>query len=206
MPLASLMFVLLEPVCRALAHASIASSGAHSGEQEYLVEVAMAVRDFSLGNNAAAMPSGDDYRTAITPDAISHLLDVRVVFLALTVLFVAVLIAVVVLVIIAIKRKRSRALAPALIIGGLVPLAASIVLALVVVVDFSAFFTWMHGLFFADGTWTFPYDSLLIRSLPVGFWISCAAVWAGGMALLCIGSIVCGLLLKRRQAAGVEQA
>jgi uncharacterized membrane protein len=57
------------------------------------------------------------------------------------------------------------------------------------VTDFESFFAAFHGVFFASGTWTFPYDSLLIRLFPEPFWIASGAAWA---ALLALGA---GLLL-----------
>jgi integral membrane protein (TIGR01906 family) len=182
-----------------LAESSIAAHTSEPEERERLAEVALAVRDFSLGNDYAAMPTGEDYRTAITPDAISHLLDVRIVFVTSVLAFVVFLLAILVLLIIAIKRKKAATLAHPFIIGGILPLAAAALLGLAVAIDFGAFFTWMHGIFFADGTWTFPADSLLIRSLPFNFWFACAVVWAGCMALLCIISIATGMLISRRQ-------
>ena len=192
------MVVLSEPVCQALAETSITRYTNDSEELDDLVAVAMAVRDFSVGNNAAAMPTGEDYRTAITPDAIKHLLDVRVVFLGTGVATVLVFIALAVLVFLCVKRHGVQRLARPLVVGGGAPLAATGILAIAIAVDFSAFFTWMHSLFFASGTWTFPADSLLIRALPYEFWVSCAIVWAASMVLLCVISVVIGLVLARR--------
>jgi integral membrane protein (TIGR01906 family) len=194
------MVVLSAPVTQALAEASIAHNSADPAEHERLVAVAMAVRDFSLGNDYASLPAGEDYRSAITADALAHLLDVRVVFvisvLASVVLFVVLL----TLFIVSIKRKGSAIATGPLIIGGAIPLAAAAILAVAIAIDFNAFFVWLHGLFFAEGSWTFPADSLLIRALPYNFWVSCAVVWAASMALFCLINIVAGLLLQRRQA------
>jgi len=195
------MVVLSEPVCRALAETSIAEHVSDPNEQTFLVDTALAVRDFSLGNNAAPMPAGEDYRNAITPDAIAHLLDVRVVFLASELAFFVLFLALTILMIVAVRRTKAGSrvgyLVRPLIIGGIIPLVAALLLAIVIAVDFGAFFVWMHGIFFADGTWTFPADSLLIRSLPYKFWIASAFVWAGSMVLLCVISIAVGILLVR---------
>jgi integral membrane protein (TIGR01906 family) len=208
LPLAALMGVLSEPVCHALADATIARANDDSdlrtalegspAQHERLVGVALAVRSFSLGNDDAALPPGTDYHDAITPDAVSHLRDVRTVFIACELGFALVFAALLVLIIIAVRRSGATCLSRPLIIGGAVPLAAALILGLAITLDFSAFFTWMHSLFFASGTWTFPADSLLIRALPFEFWVGCAAVWAGSMAGLCIVAILAGLLLKRR--------
>jgi uncharacterized membrane protein len=59
---------------------------------------------------------------------------------------------------------------------------------LAAVFDFSTFFAAFHSLFFAAGTWQFPYDSLLIRLFPERFWTTAGAAWAvlaaGGAGLL----------------------
>jgi len=198
LPLAALMVVFSTPVCQALAEAAIPQNAADPAEHEELVSTALAVRDFSLGNDNAAMPTGSDYHTAITPDAVSHLLSVRTVFLTCVFACILLFVALLVLIIIAVKRKGSGVLARPLIIGGAIPLAAAIVLGVVVMVDFEGFFVWMHGLFFAAGTWTFPDDSLLIRSLPYNFWVSCGVVWAASMAVLCLISVIIGIVFARR--------
>lgn len=205
-PLAALMVVLSEPVCLALAQASIVSLPGASEEHDFLVSVAMAVRDFSLGNNAAAMPAGEDYRTAITPDAIAHLLDVRIVFIAALYATMLLFLALVILIVVVVRRSGVKALARPLVAGGAVPLAAAAILGVAITLDFNAFFTWMHGIFFASGTWTFPADSLLIRALPYEFWIACAVVWAASMAVLCAVSIVLGALFGRRPASAPVDA
>ncbi len=201
LPLAALMIVLSPPVCQVLADATVGFA-----DHEYLVTIAMAVRDFSLGNDAAAFPLGSDYRTAMTPDALQHLLDVRTVFIACEIAAAVLCAALVVLCILVVRHSGARHLARPLIIGGAVPLAAAALLGAAVAIDFYAFFAWMHSLFFAAGTWTFPADSLLIRALPTGFWTGCAVVWAICMALLCIASLVTGILLKRRGRKTVEKS
>ena len=67
--------------------------------------------------------------------------------------------------------------------------------------DFDALFTAFHGLFFAEGTWTFASDSLLIQTFPEQFWATAAGVWAG-LILLCAAG-TCGRRggCWRRQAA-----
>jgi len=199
------MVVLSAPVCHLLADLAIGQSALDPSEHEYLVGIAMAVRDFSLGNDAAALPIGEDYRTAMTPDALYHLLDVRVVFVLSELACGFVGVALLVLAIIAVKRAGGGVLARPLIIGGAIPLAMALILGIAIAVDFSAFFVWLHGLFFADGTWTFPADSLLIRALPFEFWVSCAVVWAGSMALFCLISIGSGAVLERRYAPSSSQ-
>ncbi|NTU90272.1 MAG: hypothetical protein HGA54_10325, partial [Actinobacteria bacterium] len=49
-------------------------------EHSEMVAVAEGVRAFSLGDDEADLPLGTDYKTALTQDAIDHLLEVRAVF------------------------------------------------------------------------------------------------------------------------------
>jgi len=197
LPLCGLMTVLSAPMVNNIARFTIAPTPDDPAEKLYLMEIAVAVRDFSMGNDAAALPLGDDYRTSITPDAISHLLDVRVVFVLAFYSYLFLLFALAILAIIQIRRKGIHSLTRPFIIGGAIPLGAALLLGLAVLIDFNAFFIWMHGIFFADGTWTFPADSLLIRALPNSFWVGATVVWAASMVLFCILSMVAGYLLHR---------
>lgn len=52
------------------------------------------------------------------------------------------------------------------------------------VLDFAAFFSAFHSLFFAEGTWVFPADSVLIGVYPEEFWMACGVAWAGTAALI----------------------
>jgi integral membrane protein (TIGR01906 family) len=77
-----------------------------------------------------------------------------------------------------VARRRWRPLAGSMRAGayallGLLALAGSSAF-----LDFSTFFAAFHGLFFADGTWTFPYDSMLIRLFPERFWVVSGVAWA----------------------------
>lgn len=81
--------------------------------------------------------------------------------------------------------------------GGIATLAIIIVLLAWALISFSGLFAVFHSLFFAEGTWTFPADSLLVTMLPEAFWIGMGAVWISISAILAIASIVLGLFIKR---------
>lgn len=55
--------------------------------------------------------------------------------------------------------------------SGFVILAALAALALMAVLDFDFLFNGVHGLFFAEGTWTFSGESMLIKLYPERFWV-----------------------------------
>ena len=78
-----------------------------------------------------------------------------------------------------VARRRSRHLRSGMVWGAGAVTALVALAGLAGLLDFSSLFAAFHGLFFAQGTWTFPYDSLLIRLFPERFWSVSAAVWAG---------------------------
>lgn len=85
-----------------------------------------------------------------------------------------------------------------LVAAGAIVLVAFAGLGAWALIDFNGFFTAFHSLFFAQGNWTFPYDSLLICSLPTEFWMGMGAVWLAVSALLSILSILVGFKLRKR--------
>jgi uncharacterized membrane protein len=89
-----------------------------------------------------------------------------------------------------VARRRRRPLANSMRTGAAVVAVSLAAAAAVGLLDFEAFFAWFHGLFFAPGTWTFPYDSLLIRLFPERFWVTAAVAWG---LLAGIGAVILGL-------------
>lgn len=67
--------------------------------------------------------------------------------------------------------------------GAVATLVAAVVIGALAVLNWSAFFTNVHALFFADGTWTFDYSDSLIRLYPAQFWID-AGIGVGVLVLL----------------------
>jgi hypothetical protein len=64
--------------------------------------------------------------------------------------------------------------------------------------DFDGMFAAFHGLFFEQGTWSFPWDSLLICMYPEAFWTGMAAVWGSVSVAFAVACIVVGLVARRR--------
>lgn len=185
-----------------------------------LVQAAVATRDYTVGSNDReavfamlhdinegagtryAQASPDELAAApeeytLPADALSHLDDVyRVVAGARIALLAIALLAVAACAHMAVRVGR-RALGGALMAAGIVVVAAFALLAAWVVADFNGFFAAFHSLFFANGTWTFSYDSLLITMYPPEFWMGMGAVWLATTGLLSILAIVIGGLLRR---------
>lgn len=185
-----------------------------------LVRAAVAARDYtvafndrdalfatlrSINESANTRYAGaDDAQLAAAPDAytldadaLSHLDDVfcvvsvaRVALAAVAVLAVAAAAHVGV-------RSGRRALGSVLAASGAAVLVAFALLAAWVLVDFNGFFAAFHSLFFADGTWTFSYESLLITMYPPAFWMGMGAVWLAVTAALSAAALICGTRLRK---------
>ncbi|MBQ9001531.1 MAG: DUF1461 domain-containing protein, partial [Eggerthellaceae bacterium] len=81
---------------------------------------------------------------------------------------------------------RKRLVGRILTAAGFVVVALFAALGVFAALDFQSFFQTFHGVFFSQGNWQFPYDSLLICSLPTAFWTGMAAVWLAVSALASI--------------------
>jgi hypothetical protein len=149
------------------------------------VRLSALVRALVVDREYAPLPETWNGRPAFDAAAVSHLMDVRGVLdgariatgisAALLAVWVGLCIA----------RRRWRALAGGMRAGAYA-LFGSLVLA--------AF----HGLFLAAGTWTFPYDSMLISLFPERFWVASGLAWAA-LSAACAG----GLLVAARAVPSV---
>jgi hypothetical protein len=126
---------------------------------------------------------------AFDPSAVSHLMDVRAVLSGARAATGAAAALLGIWVAFAVARKRWSRLARGMRTGAYSVLGVLGLSVLAAFADFSAFFAAFHGLFFRSGTWTFPYDSLLIRLFPESFWVTSGVAWGvlsatGAMLLL----------------------
>jgi integral membrane protein (TIGR01906 family) len=126
--------------------------------------------------------------------AVGHLIDVRDVLSAARIATGAAAALLAAYVAWCIARRRWRPLARGLRAAAFGLLGLIALGGIAALLDFSAFFAAFHGLFFADGTWLFPYDSLLIRLFPERFWTTAGVAWAAlaaaGAGLLLVTSAV----------------
>lgn len=117
----------------------------------------------------------DEY--SLPRNALSHLQDCTPIFttgrISVGVVGGFALVGLIVLGILA-GRKR---IGGTLIAGSALVIGILVALGIWAAVDFDGIFTWMHTLFFAQGSWVFNSDSLLITLFPEAFWAAMAGLW-----------------------------
>ena len=135
-------------------------------------------------------------RYVYSDDAISHLDDCySVAMIAYTLVAVALILAVASL---AAMRSRVGA-ARALTRAGAGIVALFTVAGIWAAIDFDGLFAAFHSLFFQAGTWTFPYDSLLITLYPTAFWMGMGGIWLAVTCGLSILAVLIGFTLGHKQ-------
>lgn len=190
----SVALITTPPYVRLMVRAVNSAELTGLGEQGTL-EAAEDVRRFVVDPNAPALPSAIGGMPAFDEAAVEHLVDVRDVMVParwLTLGLFALTAAW------ALLRRRTPAgrrtldssstAAAAILLGG------SVLAVAVGALDFNALFTWFHSIFFAQGTWVFPYEALLIRVFPLPFWIAAGATWG---ALVLISAVALCLFVRR---------
>jgi integral membrane protein (TIGR01906 family) len=106
-----------------------------------------------------------NYTTAET----SHLEDVKKVMNVVDYLFLLSLL--ISTLIITHHRKNWKTVKEFLYYGSLTSLLVTIIILLAILLNFNSSFTIFHQIFFPQGNWTFPADSLLIQTFPIKFFI-----------------------------------
>lgn len=113
---------------------------------------------------------------------VSHMVDVKNVLLPVFFGGLALLI-IAVLIMFALRSVAPGGVRRGLFAGSLITLLMIAGLAVLAALNWNAFFTGVHQLFFKDGTWTFNYSDTLIRLYPPQFWID-AGIGVGALVLL----------------------
>jgi integral membrane protein (TIGR01906 family) len=192
----SFKVVLLPPITAALADNTV-NDRLSALDHDALVEVAEQGRAYVAGDRGAQMPVGNDERTSFTPDVVSHMKDVRYVIQGAQILTFICVVLLVALSILTTRSKGFLSVTSGLFFGGIVAVAGTLLLVIFGALNFDALFTGMHEIFFADGTWTFAADSLLICTYPESFWLGMAIVWAVVLVFLSVLVSTIGFLLRR---------
>lgn len=129
---------------------------------------------------------------------VGHLEDVASVLALAQVATAASLLVVAALAVWLWRRGRGGLLGRTLVTGGAAGLVSVVVAGAIALIDFDGFFTLFHRLFFAQGTWTFPWDSLLIRLFPEAFWAVAGLSWGLGIMLISAAYVFVGRTLRSR--------
>lgn len=90
-------------------------------------------------------------------------------------------------------RKR---IGGTLIAGSALVIGILVALGIWAAVDFDGIFTWMHTLFFAQGSWVFNSDSLLITLFPEAFWAAMAGLWIISSVIFALIAGIVGKILS----------
>lgn len=166
---------------------------ADSADRAVLLESAEQIRRFTVGveSGIAVDPTG---LAGLDRGALDHLLDVRTIVRVVgAVLLVAGVLAAVIAVAAASGGVNVTVLAASLRWAGAGVFAAVAVAGAVIAIGFDWFFVTFHHVLFADGTWTFSADSLLIRTFPEPFWIAAAVGWLAVVVAVAIVLLLAGL-------------
>ena len=183
--------------------ASMAIAGKHytfdDNDREKLdAAIAEANVAAEAGGRAGAV-TGENTARSLPADAISHLDDVyRVASVAKPALVIVAVLCIAGLAHEAVRISR-RALGRTLMAGGGLVLAAFCALGAWAAIDFDGLFAAFHSLFFQAGTWTFPYDSLLITLYPTAFWMGMGGIWLAVTCGLSILAVLIGFTLGHKQ-------
>ena len=183
--------------------ASMAIAGKHytfdDNDREKLdAAIAEANVAAEAGGRAGAL-TGENTARSLPADAISHLDDVyRVASVAKPALVIVAMLCIAGLAHVAV-RIGQRALGRTLMAGGGLVLAAFFALGAWAAIDFDGLFAAFHSLFFQAGTWTFPYDSLLITLYPTAFWMGMGGIWLAVTCGLSILAVLIGFTLGHKQ-------
>ena len=90
-----------------------------------------------------------------------------------------------------------RTFGTVLLCAGLGTIAIFAILGIWAAIDFEGLFAVFHSLFFAQGSWVFSADSLLITMYPEPFWIGMGAIWLATTIAVSAISAIAGLALCR---------
>lgn len=162
-----------------------------------MLTLAEQVRAFVV-EREGVLPNTVHGRAAFDAAAVSHLEDVAAVMAGARWATGLAFVVFIGIVIWWIRKREFLPVSHSFIGGGAGVVTAAVIAGLVGQANFDAFFAWFHSLFFSAGTWTFPYDSLLIQLFPEGFWIAGGIAWAVLCAVFAGASVAAGLALRHR--------
>ena len=132
----------------------------------------------------------------LDPEAIEHLDDVFGVLATAEPVVLGVLIAAVLTAVGVGCASGRRTFGTVLLCAGLGTIAIFAILGIWAAIDFEGLFAVFHSLFFAQGSWVFSADSLLITMYPEPFWIGMGAIWLATTIAVSAVSAIAGFALR----------
>ncbi len=138
-------------------------------------------------------------QSLFTPEELSHMEDVKRLTDRLKTVWLISLVVVVggFAILLASKGNRRQAYL-ALRNGGALTAGLLAVLVIFALLSWRSFFVTFHDVFFPPGTWTFSWESSLIRIFPDKFWFDAFLIPLGAVFLLSLALWGLGSLLVRR--------
>lgn len=167
-----------------------------------MLDLAEQVRGFVADGKPDTLPSRTDGRSGFDGPAVSHLRDVRGVLLGARVFVGLLALVTVVWLASLLSQRRLAEISSAMLWGSGLTLGFMAIAAVAATADFSATFSLFHGVFFSEGTWTFPEDALLIQIFPAEFWSAMGAIWGGTAVVLAVVLGVAGRSVRRAIRSG----
>jgi integral membrane protein (TIGR01906 family) len=167
------------------------------------VATAERVRAFVI-SGSGELPAEVGGREGFDERTVAHLDDVRVVVRAVRALTGVAAALLAGWAAWCLARGRTTAMSRGLRAGAILAGALALLGLLLALADFDVAFALFHRMFFAEGTWTFSADSLIIQLFPLGFWASAGvalAVWVTLCVVLMVwGSVAVG---RSREVRGM---
>ena len=155
------------------------------------------VKDANDGAQLAAAFAGASELYCYSPETVSHLDDCyNIARVAYTALAICAIVALAGLIACGVLGRK-RLVGNVLMASGIAVLVVFVALGVFAALDFTRFFTMFHQVFFSQGNWTFPYDSLLICALPTNFWIGMGIICLVITVLVSVLSITIGSKLRK---------
>ena len=132
----------------------------------------------------------------LDPEAIEHLDDVFGVLATAEPVVLGAFIAAVLTAVGVGCASGRRTFGTVLLCAGLGTIAVFAILGIWAAIDFEGLFAVFHSLFFAQGSWVFSADSLLITMYPEPFWIGMGAIWLATTIAVSAVSAIAGFALR----------